>query len=175
MEIKAELNYLRIAPRKVRSVAKILRGLDVDQALAQLTYMRRKSVVPILKLVNSAIANARNNKSLSQEDLYIKEIKVDEGAKLKRYMPKGFGRTSPIQKKTSHISIVLDELSDEKKKTKKKFVAKAEEKAEELKKEEKQEVKLEKKKDLVKPQFNKKETKKGFLGGSKKMFRRKSI
>ncbi len=117
-QITAQLNYLRISPRKVRAVAELLKGLDVDAAQAQLKYIVRRPAKPILKLLNSAVSNAKHNLGLDADYLYIKEITVNEGMKLKRYKPKGFGLAMAIQKKTSHIRIILDELTESKRKKK---------------------------------------------------------
>ena len=123
-QISAQLNYLRISPRKVRAVADLIRGQDVDLAQAELRYVTKRSAKQILKLLNSASANAKSNLGLDKNYLYIKEIIVNEGPKLKRFKPKGFGMVMPIQKKTSHIKIVLAELSGEKKKKKETALAK---------------------------------------------------
>ena len=112
MEIKASVNYLRIAPRKTRLVVDLVRGMDVDKAKAVLQFAEQKSARPILKLLNSALADAENNYQLNKEvikNLYIKSITVDEGPKLKRWMPVSRGTAHQIQKKTSHVTLVLDE------------------------------------------------------------------
>src|SRR3989344_7721148 len=109
MEVKASLNNLRINPRKVRLVANLIKGLDFEQAKNQLNFMIKRSSSPISKLLDSAAANAENNFNLIRSNLYIKEITVNEGRKLKRFKAKGFGRAMPIQKKTSHINVVFDE------------------------------------------------------------------
>lgn len=109
MQVRAELRQLRISPRKVRLVAGLLKGLDVAHARYQLDTVVKKSSTPMLKLLNSAVANATNNFNLEETNLFVKEVNVDEGIKLKRFRPKGFGRTSPIEKKTSHIRIILEE------------------------------------------------------------------
>lgn len=109
MEITAQLNNLRIAPRKVRLVSKSLKGLDAIYARNRLDYLAKRSGQPLAKLIDSALANAQNNFGLAKENLFIKNIIVNEGAKLKRFRPKGFGMTSPIEKKTSRVTIVLDE------------------------------------------------------------------
>ncbi|HRR39471.1 MAG TPA: 50S ribosomal protein L22, partial [Candidatus Paceibacterota bacterium] len=104
MEIKASVNYLRIAPRKTRLVVDLVRGMDVDKAKAVLQFAEQKSARPILKLLNSALADAENNYQLNKEvikNLYIKSITVDEGPKLKRWMPVSRGTAHQIQKKTS--------------------------------------------------------------------------
>ena len=101
----AKLNYLRIAPRKVRSVADLIRGMSVNNAEAQLLITRRRPAQPILKLLRSAIANAKN-KQMNPDHL-IAEIRVDNGPMLKRIMPRARRFASQIQKKMSHVTIVL--------------------------------------------------------------------
>jgi large subunit ribosomal protein L22 len=106
--ITAKLNYLIMSPRKVRVVAKTLKGLSVSQAERQLLFSNKKASKIILKLLKSAISNAKN-KGYNEKELYIKNIIVNEGPKhLKRYYPKARGRTGQIIKKMSHIEIILD-------------------------------------------------------------------
>ena len=107
MEIKAKLNYLRIAPRKVRLVADLVRNMDVKEAETQLKFMPKRSAAPLLKLLNSAIVNAKNNFNIEKDGLYIKELKINEGPPLKRWRPVSRGRAFPIMKRTSHIDLVL--------------------------------------------------------------------
>ena len=109
MEVKAKAKYIRRSPKKVRLVVDVIRGLDVPIAENQLKFMNKGAVVPILKLLNSAVANAEHNFELKKDNLYIKEIKVDQGPTLKRWMPRAMGRATTIRKKSSHISIVLSE------------------------------------------------------------------
>jgi len=109
MEITAKLNNLRISPRKVRLVAKAIRGMDATVAKHQLDYIIKKSSKPISRLLDSALFNAQNNFGLVKENLFVKDVVVNEGPKLKRFRPKGFGMASPIEKKTSRIRIVLEE------------------------------------------------------------------
>lgn len=109
MQVVAQLNNLRIAPRKVRLVAQAIKGMDALVAKHQLNYVIKKSSKPITKLLDSALANAHNNFGLVKDNLFIKDIVVNEGPKLKRFRPKGFGMASPIEKKTSHIKVVLEE------------------------------------------------------------------
>src|SRR3989338_2457985 len=108
-EIKAQLNYLRIAPRKVRLVASALKGLSVNEAEAQLLFRPQRSSQPLLKLLRSAVANAKNNQRLNADNLVIQSIRVDNGPMLKRFMPRAMGRATPIQKKTSHVSLILED------------------------------------------------------------------
>jgi len=110
MQISVKLNYLRIAPRKVRLVADLIRGKTVEEAQTILNFTVKKSVKDLLKLLKSAIANAKNNFQLEESNLYISKILVDEGPKYKRWMPRARGQASEIQKKTSHVTIILDEI-----------------------------------------------------------------
>lgn len=102
----AKLNYLRIAPRKVRSVADLIRGLSVNDAEAQLMVQRRRPAKNLLKLLRSAVANAKNNKH-NPDHLFVSEIRVDGGPMLKRMLPRARGSASPIQKKMSHVTLTL--------------------------------------------------------------------
>ena len=110
MEVKAKAKYIRMSPRKVRLVADIVRGLPTAQALGQLKFANKQATLPLAKLINSAVANATNNFELDKDNLYIKEIKVNEGPTLDRWMPRARGRATPIRKRTSHIDIILAEL-----------------------------------------------------------------
>src|SRR3989338_6556686 len=111
----AALNYLRVAPRKVRAVADLIRGLPVQEAEAQLALSPRRPAQPLLKLLRSAVANAKNNRQLPTNRLMIEEIRVDQGPMLKRFMPRARGSASMIQKKMSHVTLVLDEQTEPKK------------------------------------------------------------
>jgi large subunit ribosomal protein L22 len=102
----AKLSYLRIAPRKTRSVADLIRGLHVNDAEAQLMVQSRRPAKALLKLLRSAVANAKNNK-LEVDHLFVKEIRVDGGPMLKRFLPRARGSASPIQKKMSHVTLTL--------------------------------------------------------------------
>ena len=109
MEYKFHLNNLRIAPRKVRLVANLIKKSLVTSAQASLKFQSKKAALPILKLLKSAVSSAANNFNLSSENLYIANIFVDEGQKLKRFRPRAFGRAGAIHKKTSHITLILEE------------------------------------------------------------------
>ncbi|MYE38497.1 MAG: 50S ribosomal protein L22 [Candidatus Spechtbacteria bacterium SB0662_bin_43] len=107
-EYRVKLSNIRIAPRKVRLVADLIRNTDVDEATYQLQYSTKRASDPMLKLMNSAVANAKvQDSSLDTDSLFIKEIRVDEGVTLKRLRPVSRGRAHPIAKKTSHITLVL--------------------------------------------------------------------
>jgi large subunit ribosomal protein L22 len=109
MQVTAKLKNLRVFPRKVRLVASFVKGLDVLEALNQLTNNSKKSSPVIKKILESAISNAENNFGLAKDNLYILAVKVGAGATLKRWMPKAFGRASQILKRTSQIEITLEE------------------------------------------------------------------
>jgi len=112
MKVTAKLNNLRISPRKVRLVVDVIRGLGVGDAKVQLNFLIKRSSKPILKLLNSALANAKHNFELDDTYLYISEIYVTEGPTLKRIMPRAMGRAFHIMKRTSHITMVLDEKNN---------------------------------------------------------------
>lgn len=180
-EAQAILRYLRIAPRKVRAVASVLKKRSVNDAEAQLMLHPRRSAQPILKLLQSALANAKAKK-MAVEKLVIKDIRVDQGPMLKRWMPRAQGRATPIHKHTSHVVIVLEEseklaqpkfvteikkVKKEKKETE--HTHKHEHAHEESEEQKKKPVTKEKEVELKKEA---KAPKKGFV---QKLFRRKSI
>src|SRR2546427_13218816 len=110
MKAKASLRYLRITPRKVRVVADLIRGKNVNAALAQLAYVEKRAAEPLAKLLRSAVANAEQSaqdQSLDVDRLTAKSLMVDQGPSLRRYMPGAMGRAFKILKKTSHISLTL--------------------------------------------------------------------
>lgn len=108
MSVKVHLRNLRTAPRKVRLVVDLIRGLQVEEAMEQLRYMPKRAAVPVMKLLESAIAAAQNDHKLNKEDLFISKVTVDDGATLKRSMPHAMGRAFPILKRTSSVTIELD-------------------------------------------------------------------
>lgn len=111
MEIKANLNNLRMSPRKVRLVIDVVRKLPVVAALDQLKFINKKATEPVAKLLNSAIANAVNTYDLEKSNLYIKTIVSSEGIMLKRWFPRAHGRATSIRKRGCHLSIILDEIT----------------------------------------------------------------
>ncbi|MBI4114273.1 MAG: 50S ribosomal protein L22 [Candidatus Niyogibacteria bacterium] len=113
VEVIAKLKYLRIAPRKVRLVASSIRKESYVKARRHLSFLPKRASIPIKKLLESAGANAKNNFNLNAETLYVKKITVDEGPVFKRYMPRAMGRATIIRKKSSHITLVLDEVQNQ--------------------------------------------------------------
>jgi large subunit ribosomal protein L22 len=108
MEHKASHRFARIAPRKARLVADLIRGRTVDDAIVQLEMSKKRAAWFIKAVLKSAIANAEEQEALVQ-NLYVSESRVDEGPTIKRFQPKDRGRAHPINKRTSHIHIALDE------------------------------------------------------------------
>lgn len=108
MEVKAHARFIRMSPRKVRLIAGLIRGMDVARAEAQLRYYRKAASRPVLKLIQSAVANAAHNFKIT-DGLYVKRITVDVGPALKRFRARAFGRAADIKKRMSHITVVLDQ------------------------------------------------------------------
>jgi len=109
MEVQARLRFVRIAPRKARLVADLIRGKGSEEALNTLTFTKKAAAKIIIKLLKSAVANATQKKTIDIDRLYVKQITVDQGPTMKRYQPRALGRATMIRKRTSHINIVLDE------------------------------------------------------------------
>jgi large subunit ribosomal protein L22 len=107
MEVKAQAKFQRISPKKVRLVADVVRNMKVSEAQTQLGVSTKKAAPMVLKLLKSAIANAKNNNKLAEDSLFVTQSYVDEGPTLKRWKPRAFGRAAPIRKRTSHITIVV--------------------------------------------------------------------
>ena len=108
MEVKAHLNHLRISSRKVRLVVDLIREMEIKEAKTQLKFINKKSSELLLKLLNSAIANAKNNFNLAENNLYISKIIVNDGKIMKRWRPRAMGRSARINKRTSNVTVVLD-------------------------------------------------------------------
>lgn len=108
MDVKARTRYLRMSPRKVRLVIDAVRGKSVAEARIQLQFMNKAAAEPVLKLINSAVANAINNFGLLEEGLRVKSVVADGGPILYRYRPAAMGRATPIRKRTSHVTLVLE-------------------------------------------------------------------
>ena len=180
MKIKANLNYLRISPRKTRLVIGLIRGMDVKEAAIQLKFLSKRSAAPVLKLLNSAVANAKQNFGVEEDNLFISDIQVNEGRPLKRWRARSRGRAAQILKRTSHIKLVLEPKKEVKlKKTKSA-------KPEVIKLESTQEVKetpiekVDEESSSNKTYQANAKSKKKFLNrqifdGAKKIFRRKSF
>ncbi|OGZ18162.1 MAG: 50S ribosomal protein L22 [Candidatus Nealsonbacteria bacterium RBG_13_37_56] len=164
MKVISKLRHLRISPRKVRLVADLIRRKKTEEAQAILNFAIKKGSRPLLKLLKTAMADAKNNFQLDANNLYISKITVDGGAILKRWRPRSRGMANPIKKRTSHITLILEEIEPGKKLKEVKGIK-------EVKKdviEKKDQPKFEHKPELetIKPKE---------VRGLKRVFRRKSI
>jgi ribosomal protein L22 len=111
--VTATAKYVRVAPRKARLIADQVRGMHIEQARALLQFSPRGAAEDIHKLINSAAANAENNHDLVGDEMRITTITVDEGPTLRRFRPRALGRATPINKRTSHISVALTPVEDD--------------------------------------------------------------
>ena len=109
MEVKASARYVRIGTQKAREVADLIRGRNVNEALAALSLNKRKAAGLIEKVLKSAIANAEQKKTIDVNLLFVQKVIVNQGPHLKRFRPAARGSTSPLKKKQSHIELVLSE------------------------------------------------------------------
>ena len=109
MEVKAKLRFVRVGHRKAQLVADLIRGKKSEEALNILTFTKKAAARIVIKLLKSAVANATQKKNIDVDRLYVKKITVDQGPTLKRFQPRALGRATTIRKRTSHITIVLDE------------------------------------------------------------------
>ncbi len=169
MPVIAKLRRLRIAPRKVRLVADLVRGKSAEEARDILHFATKRAAPVFLKLLKSAVSNAKNNFKMEEKDLYVSKVLVDEGPKLKRWIARARGKANEIQKKTSHITIILDEISGRPKKIKEVKEIKKEE-VERQKKVERVEKSPKVRKEKFQPETKKQKPK--MVGGSKRIFRR---
>ncbi|MGH3650421.1 MAG: 50S ribosomal protein L22 [Acidimicrobiia bacterium] len=113
MKVKAQNRFVRQSPYKVRRVLDLVRGLPVEEAEHVLRLTNRAAAKPIVKTLNSAEANAEHNHALDVEELVIAEAFADEGPTLRRFKPRARGRATRIDKRTSHITIVVSDMNEE--------------------------------------------------------------
>lgn len=177
MKVQAKLPNLRISPRKVRLVSRGLVGIDVQEALIQLSKQTKKSSNPLGDLLKSAVANAVNNLGLSEKNLYILDVRVGDGVTVKRWLPRAFGRATPLLRRGSNVTIILEEKIEGKDRTApKEKVTKVAEKKEVA--EEGGEGETEGKKTAPKPAFSEKNVPANVptkAAAAKKIFQRKSV
>ncbi len=107
--VRASARDLHLAPRKIRLVTNLLKGMNVNDAMIQLQHLNKKGAPIVAKLLRSAVANAKNNFSMDENRLYIKTITADMGKVLKRYFPRARGSAFVIRRKLSHVNVVLEE------------------------------------------------------------------
>ena len=184
MEVKTKGKYLRMSPKKMRLVIALIKGMDINEALDHLNFVPQKAAYFITKVLKSALANAEHNFDLKKENLFIKEIFVNEGPTLKRWRPRAFGRAGQIRKRSSHLEIVLGERapSSEVKPVKTKPKEPVIEPVSKTKPGKQEPIKEKEKEALARPQekYRPKPASdqikaKGFGGVLKRVFRRKSI
>ena len=111
-ETRASLRHLRTSPTKVREVLGLIRGREIDDARERLRFSTRGPASEVLKLLDSAVANAESNQSLPEDELFVVRAYADEGPTLKRFRPRALGRATPIHKRTSHIAVALSPEED---------------------------------------------------------------
>ncbi len=109
MEAKAVARFIRISPQKARLVADMVRGKDVEKALTTLRFTPKKGARLLMKVIESAVANASQSEAIDVDTLFVKQVFIDGGPTLKRISPRAQGRATRIIKRTSHITVVLDE------------------------------------------------------------------
>jgi large subunit ribosomal protein L22 len=109
MEVRAIAKYIRVSPRKVRLLMREIKGKKVEEALNLLTFAPQKGAPILRKLINSAVANAGQYPDIDVDNLFIKHVVANEGPTLKRFRPRAMGRATRIRKRTSHVTIILDE------------------------------------------------------------------
>ena len=108
-EVSAKLSFLRISTRKVRFIADMVRGMNVGKAITALNVSPRKAAKPVAKLIRSAVAAAEERQDMDLDILVVKTIMVDEGPTLRRFIPRAMGRATRINKRTSHVKVILAE------------------------------------------------------------------
>jgi large subunit ribosomal protein L22 len=109
MSVRAQAKYVRVAPRKAREAVDLIRGKSVSDARSTLMFANRNSARVVAKVLNSAVANAENNNSLAADDLFVKEAFVDEGPTMKRWRFRAMGRVYRVRKRTSHITVAVEQ------------------------------------------------------------------
>ena len=109
MEIRAKVRFIRISPQKIRLVMGQIRGKKVEEALNLLSFAPQRGARILKKLLDSAVANAQQNADIDVDSLYISKVYADEGPTLKRWRPRAQGRATRIRKRTSHLTVILDE------------------------------------------------------------------
>ena len=127
MTTTAHLRNLRMSPRKLRLLVDLVRGAGASQAVTQLQFSHKIAAKPLVKLIQSAMANAAHNHNLDPESLRIREAYVNAGSIMYRFTPRAMGRSAPIRKRTAHITVVLEGMVAEGKAKKKKTEEKKEE------------------------------------------------
>jgi large subunit ribosomal protein L22 len=109
MRVRAIAKYIRVSPRKIRLLMREIRGKRVEEALNLLSFAPQRGAPVLRKLIKSAVANASQHADVDVDNLFVKYIFADEGPTLKRFMPRAMGRATRIRRRTSHLTVILDE------------------------------------------------------------------
>ena len=109
MAVKAQAKFIPVGPQKMREVADLIRGKSVGDARSTLFFTNRNAARIIQKVLDSAVANAEHNDALTADELYVKEARIDEGPTLKRWKFRAMGRVNRIQKRSSHVTIAVEQ------------------------------------------------------------------
>ncbi|MCK9378701.1 MAG: 50S ribosomal protein L22 [Candidatus Moranbacteria bacterium] len=141
MKVNVKLKNLRISPRKVRLTADLVKGMEVNDALDQINANVKRANDSLAKLIKSAVASAENDFGLDRDNLYISDIRVDAGLTLKRWMPRAYGRATQILKRSSQVSLTLDEIVEGKNRKSKEQIEKEKKAREDARKKEEKEMK----------------------------------
>jgi large subunit ribosomal protein L22 len=112
MEARAKSRYVRISPRKARRVVDLIRGMPVIEARRVLQFSNLGAATQVRKTLNSAVANAERNAGVVADNLVVAQTFVDEGPTLKRWQPRALGRATPIRKRTSHITVIVESVGE---------------------------------------------------------------
>lgn len=109
MEAKAKTRFVRISPRKLRLICELIHGKGLEQAVSILEFTPKRGARIVAKTLMSAVANARNQQNVDEDRLYVKQAVADDGPTWKRSLPRAHMRATPILKRTSHLTVVVDE------------------------------------------------------------------
>ena len=112
MEARAKGRYVRVSPRKARRVVDLIRGMPVIEARRVLQFSNLGAATPVRKVLNSAVANAEHSAGVVADNLVVAQTFVDEGPTLKRWRPRALGRATPIRKRTSHITVIVESVGE---------------------------------------------------------------
>ncbi len=109
MEVRAVEKFIRVSPRKVRLVVDLIRKKAIEEAIDILTFTPKRAAIAVKKAIQSAVANAKENNNIKEDDLFIFKVFVDEGPTLKRFIPRARGRATKIRKRTSHLTVIVSD------------------------------------------------------------------
>jgi len=174
----ARLKNYRVSPQKARLIMSLVQGYDVDVAISHLEHSTKKFSHQLKKLILSALANAQNNNGLSKNNLFVEDVKIGEGVTYKRWMPRAYGRATPVMKRTSNVVVILKERQEGKDRLTEEQIKKSRKEAQKVKQAEKtggaksKKASQENKEGVAKDIKGKQQSS---ASGKAKIFRRKSV